>query len=261
MTGAVEFVLVGATGRTGNAVAHAITSIPGVTLSAVVAPSSATGAPRRTLPDGVPAFAMLADVPAGPTVIVDLTQAEHVEATAATALARGMHLVLGTTGVPDDQLMQLGHRFDAAGLGLLYAPNFSIGAVLMMQTAASLARHFESVEVVEIHHAAKVDAPSGTARRTAQLVANARGQHSDCVQQTVELQDRARGEFVDGIAVHSLRLAGAVAHQEVVFGSPGEILTIRHDAIDRSCYAAGVAAAVGAVPSMTGLVVGLEHAL
>lgn len=253
----VRIALTGATGRTGNPVAHGLARRDDVVLAACVAPSVAT-TPSRPLPDGVPGFAQLADVPRDSyDVLVDLTHADGVaQANIALALEQGVPVVIGTTGLSDAELDQFGKQAQARGIGVLYAPNFSIGALLLMRFAAGAAHHFPDVEIVETHHPAKRDAPSGTARRTAELVAMARPGNTQTV-----AGDSSRGLSVSGVQVHSLRLAGANAHQEVVFGGAGELLTIRHDVIDRACYSTGVALAAQGVTSVTGLIIGLEHML
>lgn len=259
-----RIALCGATGRTGNAVAHALVAREDVALAACVAPSVAT-TPTRALPDGVAAYSSLEDAldAGGVDVVVDLSRAdaaiEHLE----LALGRGIGVVVGATGFEEGQLEPYGARFDAAGLGLLHVPNFSLGAVLAMRVAADLARHFPDVEVVETHHDGKRDAPSGTAIHTARLVGAARAEAGLVAGPGAASAgtDGARGELVNGVPVHAIRLPGATAHQEVVFGAPGELLTIRHDAIDRSCYAAGVARAVTGLARIRGLETGLEHVL
>jgi 4-hydroxy-tetrahydrodipicolinate reductase len=256
-------VLTGATGKTGNAVAHGLAARTDVELVACVAPSLGGAAPTRAVPEGVSVAASLGDVAADYDVLVDLTHAGPAQANVLAALGAGAHVVLGTTGIDPAELRSLGARAEQAGLGLLYAPNFAIGAVLMMRFAADAARLIPDVEIVETHHGAKRDAPSGTARRTAELVAAARAGAgaSPQVAALVAGDSPARGEGVDGVPVHSLRLPGAVAHQQVVLSDVGEVLTISHDAVDRSCYAAGVARAVRGVSSFTGLRTGLEHVL
>jgi len=252
-----RIVLAGATGRTGNAVAHGLAARDDVQLVACVAPSLSS-APTRPVPAGTQAVASLAEVTVEAEVLVDLTHADAACDTLPAALERGWHVVLGTTGIAAEELERLGTQ--AAGLqrGLLYAPNFAIGAVLMMQFAQQAARWLPDAEIIEMHHEAKRDAPSGTARRTAELVRVARGPRSEG---PLQPGPAARGDLVDDIPVHSLRLPGAVAHQEVIFGAAGERLTIRHDALDRACYAAGVAAAVHGVTTYVGLRTGLESVL
>ncbi|MCW2928336.1 MAG: dihydrodipicolinate reductase [Thermoleophilia bacterium] len=264
MSSRPRIALCGATGRTGNAVAHALVARDDVDLVALVAPSVAT-TPSRALPDGVPAFATLTEAieAGGIDVIVDLTHAgpalEHLE----LALAARIPVVVGATGFDDGELESIGARFKTEGLGVFLVPNFSLGAVLAMRVAEQLAAHFPDVEVVETHHDGKRDAPSGTAVHTARRIAAARrdaGLAAGIAADTAG-ESRSRGESIEGVAVHALRLPGATAHQEVVFGAPGELLTIRHDAIDRSCYAAGVALAARGVTDMQGLETGLEHVL
>ncbi len=185
-------------------------------------------------------------------------------------LERGVHVVVGTTGWDDARLTTLRRQLDAAPpsrsgapVGVLIAPNFAIGAILMMSFAAKAARFYESVEVIELHHPAKVDAPSGTAARTARLIGEARraaglGAVPDA---TTHDPDGARGARVDGIPVHSVRLRGLVAHQEVLLGGVGEMLTIRHDSFDRSSFMPGVIEGVRRIADHPGLTVGLEHYL
>jgi len=176
----------------------------------------------------------------------------------------GVHVVVGTTGWDDERLAAVRSALAAApGVGVLVAPNFAVGAVLMMAFARQAARFYESVEVVELHHPDKVDAPSGTAARTAALVARARRDAGlpPVPDATTTDPGGARGADVDGVRVHAVRLRGLVAHQEVLFGSPGEQLTVRHDSFDRASFMPGVLAGVRAVVSRPGLTVGLEHVL
>jgi 4-hydroxy-tetrahydrodipicolinate reductase len=247
---APAIILTGATGATGNAVAHALAARTDVTLAALVAPSVATE-PTRSLPADVPAFATLEEALAAtssPTVLVDFTHAEPALAHAEVALAAGMPVVLGATGFAPAELDALGARFDAAGIALFQVPNFSLGAVLLMRAAADLARHFADVEIVELHHDRKRDSPSGTSVLAARRIAAARRAAGlePGPGATSLGDDLSRGALVDGIPVHALRLPGASAHQEIVFGGPGELVTLRHDVIDRSAYASGVVRAVAA---------------
>jgi 4-hydroxy-tetrahydrodipicolinate reductase len=201
-------------------------------------------------------------VTGGAEVVVDFTHPDVVMDNLAFCAEHGIHAVVGTTGFDDERLGRLRGLLDAApGVGILIAPNFSIGAVLMMRFAALAAPHFESVEIVELHHPDKADAPSGTARRTAELVARARQDAGTpaAPDATSSGLDGARGADVDGVPVHALRVRGLVAHQEVVLGGPGETLTIRHDSLHRSSFAPGVLAAVRAIGARPGLTVGLEQ--
>ena len=203
------------------------------------------------------------DAAAGADVLVDLTVPGSVMANVEGALARGLHVVTGTTGFTPERVAQVEEWAAAAGRNVLIATNFGIGAVLVMQLAAKAARFFESVEVVELHHPGKVDAPSGSAIRTAQLVAAARaeaglGPSPDATE--TELPG-ARGAVVDGIHVHAVRMRGMTAHQEVVLGGPGETLTLRDDTYDRSAYMPGLLLGVRQVAQRPGVTVGLEHYL
>ncbi|MBB2899843.1 4-hydroxy-tetrahydrodipicolinate reductase [Kineococcus radiotolerans] len=203
------------------------------------------------------------DAAAGADVLVDLTVPGSVMANVEGALARGLHVVTGTTGFTPERVARVEGWAAAAGRNVLIATNFGIGAVLVMQLAAKAARFFESVEVVELHHPGKVDAPSGSAIRTAQLVAAARaeaglGPSPDATE--TELPG-ARGAVVDGIHVHAVRMRGMTAHQEVVLGGPGETLTLRDDTYDRSAYMPGLLLGVRQVAQRPGVTVGLEHYL
>ena len=180
------------------------------------------------------------------------------------AVRRGVHAVVGTIGWTGVGLEKVRWALETSpGTGVLIAPNFSLGAVLMMRFAAQAARFYESAEVVELHHPDKVDAPSGTAARTASLIAEARkaGDLPPVPDATATALDGARGADVDGIRVHSVRLRGLVAHQEVLLGAPGEQLTIRHDSFDRVSFMPGVLLGVRRVSGLPGLTVGLEHLL
>ncbi|MBP2405514.1 4-hydroxy-tetrahydrodipicolinate reductase [Streptomyces syringium] len=201
---------------------------------------------------------------AGAQVAVELTHPDSVMDNLEFCVAHGIHGVVGTTGWTEDRLARLTGWLDAKpGTGVLIAPNFSIGAVLTMAFAQQAARFFESVEVVELHHPNKADAPSGTATRTAQLIAAAR-REAGCAPQpdaTTTALDGARGADVDGVPVHSVRLRGLLAHQEVLLGDTGETLTIRHDSLHHSCFMPGILLGARRVVDTPGLTFGLEHFL
>jgi 4-hydroxy-tetrahydrodipicolinate reductase len=201
---------------------------------------------------------------AGAQVAVDFTHPDAVLGNLEWCISQGIHVVVGTTGFDDDRLSQVRRWLgDAPPVGVVVAPNFSIGAVLMMRYAASAAPYFESVEVIDLHHAGKTDAPSGTARRTAGLIADARraAKSAPMPDVTSTALPGARGAEVDGVHVHSVRLDGLVAHQEVLLGGHGETLTIRHDSLDRASFMPGVLLAVRRVGERPGLTVGLEELL
>ncbi len=248
VTDAIKVGVLGALGKVGSEVCRAVESADDTELVVAIDVDEEL--------DGL--------VTSGAEVMVDFTHPDAVMDNLEFCIDHGIHAVVGTTGFDDDRLQTIrGWLAGAPSVGVLVAPNFSIGAVLMMRFAAEAARYFESVEVVELHHPDKADAPSGTARRTAQLIAAARrdagaGSIPDA---TSSALDGARGAEVDGIRVHGLRLRGLVAHQEVLFGGLGETLTIRHDSLDRASFTPGVMAGVRAVGSRPGLTVGLEHVL
>lgn len=198
---------------------------------------------------------------AGAELIVDFTHPDAVMANLAFCIEHGIGAVVGTTGFDDDRIASLQDQLGATPRsGVLIAPNFSIGAILMMRFSAQAARYFESVEIIELHHPDKADAPSGTAGRTAGLIAAARREAGvpaspDATSTGLE---GARGADVEDVRVHSLRIRGLVAHQEVVLGGPGETLTIRHDSMDRISFVPGVLLGLRRIGANPGLTVGLE---
>jgi 4-hydroxy-tetrahydrodipicolinate reductase len=197
----------------------------------------------------------------GAEVVVDFTVPDSVESNLKFLAENNIHAVVGTTGFDAAKLSEVEKQFAASEANVVIAPNFGLAAVLMMQFAAKAAPHFESVEIIELHHPRKADAPSGTARRTAELIADARSGMPAMPDVTTDLLSGARGANVSGIPVHSIRLQGLVAHQEVVFGGPGESLTIRHDSYDRESFMPGVLLAVRKVSQTPGLTYGLENLL
>jgi 4-hydroxy-tetrahydrodipicolinate reductase len=192
-------------------------------------------------------------------VVIDFTHPDVVMDNLNFLIDNGIHAVVGTTGFTDERLQQVQAWLEKSRTtAVLIAPNFAIGAVLSMHFAQQAARFFESAEVIELHHPQKADAPSGTAARTARLIAEARKGLPPNPDATSTGLEGARGADVDGIPVHSVRLAGLVAHQEVLFGTQGETLTIRHDSLDRTSFVPGVLLAVRTVREHPGLTVGLE---
>jgi 4-hydroxy-tetrahydrodipicolinate reductase len=176
----------------------------------------------------------------------------------------GVHAVVGTTGWTPEKLDAVRAALDSRpDVGVLVAPNFALGAVLLMRFAAMAAPHYESVEVIELHHPDKVDAPSGTAQHTARLIAGARREAGSAPvpDATATGLEGARGADVDGVRVHAVRLRGLVAHEEVLLGGPGELLTLRHDSFDRASFMPGVLLGVRRIAARPGLTVGLEHLL
>ena len=244
----VQVAVFGAAGRMGRQVCAAVEAADGLEL---VAQIDAGEDPKLA-------------VQAGAQVAVDFTHPEAVLGNLEFCLAHGIHAVVGTSGFGPDKLVEAERLLAAApGVGVLVAPNFSLGAVLMMKFAAQAAAYFESVEIVELHHPDKADAPSGTALRTAQLIADARkaAGAAPSPDATVSDADHHRGGKVDEVTIHSVRLRGLVAHQEVLLGGVGETLTIRHDSLDRASFMPGVVLGVREVAKHPGLTVGLEHYL
>ena len=247
---AIQVSVIGAAGRMGAEVCRAVESAPDLALVG-----------RFDQGDD------LGDL-AGADVVVEFSVPDASPANVAHCIDRGKHVVVGTTGWTQDKVAALRTQLAAVRsqrpgtpqLGVLIAPNFAIGAILMMSFAQQAARFYESVEIVELHHPDKVDAPSGTAARTATLIAQARrdADLGDVPDATTSDPSGARGARVDGIPVHAVRLRGLVAHQEVMFGATGETLTIRHDSFDRVSFMPGVLEGVRRVADHPGLTVGLE---
>jgi 4-hydroxy-tetrahydrodipicolinate reductase len=202
-------------------------------------------------------------VDAGAQVVVDFTHPGAALDNVRFGLDHDIAVVVGTSGFDDAKYATVRGWLDATPGHVLVAPNFGVGAVLMMRFAQQAARFFDSVEVIELHHAGKVDAPSGTAVRTASLIAAARAEAGagPLPDATTDALPGARGAVVDGIHVHSVRMPGLVAHQEVILGTAGETLTLRHDSLDRASFMPGVLLAVRAVLDRPGLTVGLEPLL
>lgn len=197
-------------------------------------------------------------------VIVDFTHPDAVLENLRFAVDRGIHAVIGTSGFDETKLATVRELLAGApNLGVLIAPNFALGAVLSMRFAQLAARYYDSAEVIELHHNRKADAPSGTAAHTARMISSERAQAglTTGADATTSEMDGARGATIDDVHVHSVRLPGLVAHQEVLFGGVGETLTIRHDSLDRASFMPGVLLGVRSVPQRPGLTMGLENLL
>lgn len=240
--------VLGARGRMGNTVCAAVADAPDLDLVA-----------RLDLGDDVGALSGR-----GIDVAVDFTVPSAAEANVHALIDAGIHAVVGTTGWTDQALARVREHVGAApGVGVLIAPNFALSAVLAIRFAAEAARYFESAEVIELHHPDKVDAPSGTAVHTARLIAASRAEAGlgPSPDATTTALNGARGADVDGVRVHAVRLRGLVAHEEVLFGNPGEQLTLRTDSFDRSSFMPGVILAVRSIARLPGLTVGLDPVL
>ena len=242
----IKVAVLGAKGRMGAETVKAISAAPDLSLVAQI-----------DLGDSIEQITS-----SGAQVVVDFTHPESVMKNLEFAINSGIHVVVGTTGFDDKRLSEVKKWLAShPKVGAVIAPNFGLGAVLMMQFAAKAAKYFESVEIVELHHPEKADAPSGTASRTAELITEARknSQRPAMPDKTSSGLDGARGAKVGDVPVHSVRLRGLVAHQEVLLGDQGETLSIRHDSIDRSGFMPGVLLAVREVINKPGLTFGLEH--
>ena len=239
----IKVGVIGARGRMGEAVVEAVSDAPDCVLVAAV--------------DEGDNLSLVNDC----DVVVDFTTPDVVMSTLEHCISHGIHCVVGTTGFDESRITSLKTWLSAApGVGVLVAPNFGIGAVLMMQFAQLAAPYFESVEIIELHHPDKVDAPSGTARHTAELISKIRAEQGVSASPDATTQELpgARGASIADIRVHAVRARGLVAHQEVIFGGIGETLTIRHDSMDRTSFMPGVLLAVRKVATCPGLTVGLD---
>ena len=250
----IRVAVAGYAGRMGSAVVEAVTAADDMTVACGIDPfgKEADFPTFENIQQAVDAVDF--------DVMVDFTQPNVVAGNIEVALKAGRDCVVGTTGLATDVLESLAAQA-APGSCLFYAPNFTTGAVLMMQFAKACAPFFPEAEVIELHHCNKKDAPSGTAVRTAQMIAEARGHESAAPGKETEIAgaEGARGALVDGVPVHSVRSMGFVASQEVIFGSMGQTLTIKHDSWDRTSYMPGVLLGIRNVGDLNGLIVGLEN--
>lgn len=254
--------VIGAGGRLGTVACRAIAEADGLELAAAVQPSAA-GTDLADLVDvgrGVEVQANLAALEGAVDVAVEVTRPPNGARHAAELLDLGIHAVVGTSGVTDDEVASLRERAEVTDANVLVVPNFALGAVLLQQFAEQAARHLPHVEVVELHHDGKADAPSGTALATAARIAAARTTDPTLVGGDDD-HPGARGHTHHGVPVHAVRLPGLVAHQEVLFGGTGEVLTLRHDSLSRDSFSAGIVLAVRGVADLDGVTVGLDELL
>lgn len=256
-------LVTGAAGKMGREVVRAVAGAEGMDLVAAVDPGARDEVDAGDIAGvGTLGVALERDLSAAlarakPDVVVDFTRPDAVMGNLRTILGAGVSAVVGTTGFSEADLAEITALCEKTGAACFIAPNFAIGAVLMMQFAAQAARFMPDVEVIEMHHNQKLDAPSGTAMKTAQMIAAARSTRGTDKTEKVTLEG-ARGGDLEGIKVHSVRLPGFVASQEVLFGGQGQTLSIRHDTMDRSSFMPGVLLAVRRIGGTRGLTVGLE---
>ncbi len=262
----IRVAVSGAAGRMGRAAIRAVAREPDMLLVAALGRERGVGRDAGDLAGAGPLGVTVSDDPsavfaASPEVWVEFAPGPPAATHARTALERGIRPVVGSTGIAIEEIERL--RVLAAGrrVGAVIAPNFAIGAVLMMEFARMAARFLPHVEVIELHHDRKRDAPSGTAQKTARVIAEARGTAPAVVVVEEEMIAGARGGTVDGVRVHSVRLPGLGAHQEVIFGGPGQTLTIRHDSLSEESFMPGLLLAIRRARDLEGLAYGLEHLL
>ncbi|HEL2308450.1 TPA: 4-hydroxy-tetrahydrodipicolinate reductase [Streptococcus suis] len=253
----IKVIIAGFKGKMGSTAVEMVKGDTALSLAALVDPFA-----TETEVDGVPIFKTKEEVASlEADVWVDFTTPKFAYENTRFALENGFAPVVGTTGFTPEEIEELTALSTEKGLGGLIAPNFAIGAILLMQFAAQAAKYFPNLEIIELHHDKKKDAPSGTAVKTAELISQVRQSQTQGAADEEELIAGARGAEFDGFRIHSVRLPGLVAHQEVIFGAQGEGLTIRHDSYDRISFMGGVNLGIKEVVKRSQLVYGLEHLL
>ncbi len=259
----IKVVVQGALGKVGREVVNALCHEPETQIVGAV--ELQVAADYLTLPDSSGNIPFATDLDyiltrCQPNVLVDFTTAQATMPAVRIATKQGVNLVIGTTGLTADDLAEIDRLAKAHQVGAVVAPNFALGAVLMIHLAKVVAKYLDYAEIIELHHHQKVDAPSGTALATAKAMAAARGKpfHYPLTQREIS---SSRGKPVDGVTIHSVRLPGLMAHQEVIFGGAGQTLSIRHDTTGRECYMPGVILAIKEVVKRQGLVYGLDTLL
>ena len=257
----IKVLVHGAAGRVGQEVVKAVCQEPGMKLVGGVDIKATAG--KMTLPDGstVPFSTTLTDIikSCEPDVMVDFTIAKASMPAVRVAAKNNVNMVIGTTGFSAPELDEMKKLAEANEIGIVAAPNFALGAVLMMHLAKIAGRFMEHAEIIELHHDRKLDAPSGTSLLTAKAMAEARGKAF--LPPAAGEPTASRGQGIEGINIHSVRLPGLMAHQEVIFGAAGQTLSIRHDTINRECYMPGVILATKAVVKQKGFIYGLDKLL
>ncbi|MGF1480646.1 MAG: 4-hydroxy-tetrahydrodipicolinate reductase [Cyanophyceae cyanobacterium] len=269
----IPVVVNGATGKMGREVIKAVTRAEDLMLLGAVARHPETvgqdvgevvgiGAVEVPIVNDLQGILVMATQETIQGVMVDFTHPDSVYENVRTAIAYGVRPVVGTTGLSPTQLGELADFAEKASTGALIIPNFLIGMVLLQQAAIAASQYFDHVEIIELHHNQKADAPSGTALKTAQMLAELGKSYNPAAVEATEKLPGARGGLADAnIPIHSIRLPGLIAHQELIFGAPGELYTLRHDTTDRACYMPGVLLAIRKVTQLKSLVYGLEKIL
>lgn len=269
----IPVIVNGAAGKMGREVVKAVAGAPDMTLFGAIDRNpeflerdagevAGCGPLEVPIMNDLQGMLVLASQEQQPGVTIDFTHPDSVYENVRSAIAYGIRPVVGTTGMSPEQLRDLAEFADKASVGCLIVPNFSIGMILLQQAAVAASQYFDHVEIIELHHNQKADAPSGTAIQTAQMLAEmGKTFNPPQVKETEKLQG-ARGSLAEeGIRIHSIRLPGFIAHQEVIFGGPGQVYTLRHDTSDRACYMPGVLLAIRKVLQLQSLVYGLEKIL
>jgi len=269
----IPVVINGAVGKMGREAVKAVMQAPDMNLVGVVVRNPeldgqdvgeviGCGALEIPLTTDLQATLVLATQERGTPVMVDLTHPDSVYENVRAAIAYGVRPVVGTTGLSDGQIQDLAAFADKASTGAAIIPNFSIGVILMQQAAVQASQYFDHVEIIELHHNQKADAPSGTAIKTAQLLEEfGKTYNPPQVEESEQLPGARGSQTKDGIRIHSVRLPGLLAHQEILFGSPGQLYTLRHDTSDRASFMPGVLLSIRKVIGLKTLVYGLEHLL
>lgn len=270
MAGKIKVVISGINGRMGKSSAQLLSDDAHIELIAAIGRPNASyvgndvGEMTTGKPTGILVSNVIEELPPGvkPDVLLDLSLGEAAFHTAKRALERGIRPVIGASGLGEEHIKILSKLAQSKRLGALVIPNFSVGAVLMMEFARQAGAFFEHVEIVEMHHPKKVDAPSGTAMHTVAKLSSNEKQFNPSQVQEKELLPHVRGAQTEsGIRVHSLRLPGLISHQEVIFGAPGELFTVRHDSFNTDCFSKGIKMAILAVMKLDQLVVGLDKVI
>lgn len=269
----IPVVINGAGGKMGREVVKAVANAPDMTLFAAIDHNpqiqekdagelAGCGYLEVPIMNDLQGMLALATQEKQIPVMVDFTHPDGVYENARAAIAYGVRPVIGTTGLSEKQIAELKEFAEKASVGVLIIPNFSIGMVLLQQAAITASQYFDHVEIIELHHNQKADAPSGTAIQTAQLLAELGKTYNPAlVEETEKIAGSRGGLGPENIRIHSLRLPGLIAHQEVIFGAPGQVYTLRHDTSDRSCYMPGVLLAIRQVLKLNTLIYGLEKIL
>ncbi len=250
----IRVLITGANGKMGQEVVKLVKGSPDLELVGSIDKQFKTDAAKQEYSDLITAIRLTAA-----DVLVDFTTPDSVKNNMELALKAGISPVVGTTGLTNEELLELDQLAKEQGIGGVLAPNFAIGAILMMRFAEQAAKYMPDVEIIELHHDQKLDSPSGTALKTAELIASTRAAKVQGHAAETESIKGARGAEFTGFRIHSVRLPGLVAHQEVIFGAEGQTLTIRHDSINRESFMPGVYLAITKVKEFTGIQYGLEQ--